>query len=355
MDFDSTVTNFQRLFELIGNNLWSTTLTAIGLILLAIGTAFGGRALKSDPQNTPAWLKSGLFFCLIGGVGFAAAGPTVALVGYWKYPIARVSASTAFDNLETNARISWLIRLIPFDPDTQPTLSIAHLTQLGPPEQKFTFVAAYDELVGYGVDEAVRMIGGVYYSGERVSAIIFPVAGRQLFPANARGLLQVIKNLESDAHTQIATPFLRGMNLSDDENTDLSRANALNYWRWDNYFSYYPHYCQMAQTFRCGLTYSAHNYLSGPNIDWHPLGMAQKDTSRDPCDHPEPNYCAVSDSNSAPNSWKSMKAKFLSGFGSRVFLIQNLTLESIKDRVLIDFGEPEKQYIPDIGLRSSSR
>jgi hypothetical protein len=298
--------------------------------------------------------------CLIGGVLFCASGPLFALLNLSKFPIQRISPAKAFDNLETNERVTWLLRLIPFDPDSQPDLAIGKLKQIGPPEQQYTFVASDDELGGYRVDQAVRMTGLPYSSGQRVSAIIFPVPRppisrtSALFPANARGLLQVIQNIEANTQNHIQNSLFTGTDtLKDDEAVDLRNFNALNYWRWDNYFKFYPRYCQIAHDFECGLTYSAHDHLSGPNTDWHPLGLAQIGTQRDACDIPAADYCKVSDPSSAKNSWKSMEPALLNNFGSRVFLIQNLTIDSIKSRVLIDFGEPEKQYIPNMSLRSN--
>ena len=348
---DSTVSTFQLLLGLIGSNPWSSILSTVGLVLFCFGVAIGTRALKSDPLKTPFWLKFGLYFCLIIGVLFSATGPLVALMAYLRNPIEKVSVATAFGNLETNARITWAIRLIPFDPETQPQLAIGQLKQIGPSEQKYTFVGVYDELVGYGVDDAVRMLGGTYYSPERVSAIIFPLAGRQIYPANARGLLQVIQNIETDEGIQISNSRLLAPDaLSLEESSDLKNTNALNFWRFDSYFQYYPHYCRLAQTFRCDKrnTYSAHAKLGGPNIDWHPLGFAKKNTQHDPCD--DTNYCAVSDANSAHRSWQAAEAKMMMEFGGRAFLMDNLSIDTIKDRVLIDFGEPERQFIPDIGL-----
>src|SRR5262245_8723332 len=57
-------------------------------------------------------------------------------------------AEQAFDDLRTNARLSWLVRMVPYDP-ANPVLSIDKLTHLGAPNEDFTFVADYAELRGY--------------------------------------------------------------------------------------------------------------------------------------------------------------------------------------------------------------
>jgi len=59
---------------------------------------------------------------------------------------------------------------------------------------------------------------------------------------------------------------------------------------------------------------------------------------------PIPSYCAFS-------NWKTVKANFYSKFGARAFLIRNLEIDRIPGRILIDFENPDKQVIPDIGLR----
>jgi hypothetical protein len=359
MDFNSLVSDLQQLFDLATNTQTSSILIVVGLILLLVGIVI---AVKADPATSP--LRYVLIGCLSAGVLFCAAGPLFALFNFSKYPIQRVPVSKAFDNLKTNERVSWLIRLIPYDPnpDGQPNLAIGKLTQIGPQEQQYTFVASDDELAGYPVDQAVRMTGISYSPGQRVSAIIFPVPpqpdtrAKALYPANARGVLQVIQNLESDPRNKITNSLFTGQDtLTAEEAADLKNFNALNNWRWDTNFKFYPHYCQIALDFVCTLPpYSARSYISGPNTDWHPLGLAQISAARDPCDPDiRPNFCKVPDLNSAENSWKAMKSALLKSFGSRVFLMQNLKIDSIQDRVLIDFGEPTTEYIPNMTLRPS--
>ncbi len=152
--------------------------------------------------------------------------------------------------MQSNERMNWLIRLIPYW--RQPDLSIGKLKQLGPPDQHYTFVAADDELGGYRVDKAVRMTGISYSDGQRVSVIIFPVPHQStdrenaLYPANARGLPQVIQNIESapQDHNPISKPLFSGANtLTTEEAADLRNFHALYNWRWSNYFSHYPRYC----------------------------------------------------------------------------------------------------------------
>jgi hypothetical protein len=358
MDPNQLIKDVEGLFDLVTNTQTSSTLIVIGLIVLVLGVVIG---VKIDFAKSPRSLRYAFIGCVSVGVLFCAAGPLFALLNLSKYPIQRVLPSKAFDNLETNERVTWLIRLIPYDPENS-GLAIGNLKQIGPPDQQYSFVASDDELAGYTVEQAVRMTGIPYSHDQRVSAIIFPVPHQPstrtnaLYPANARGLLQVIQNVEANTQNKIENTLFTGSNtLRDDEAADLRNYSALNYWRWDNYFKFYPRYCQIAHDFECDvrLHYSAHSYLSGPNTDWHPLGLAQIGTQKDACDIPVADYCKVSDLNSANNSWKSKKAELLKSFGSRIFLMQNLKIESIKDRVMIDFGEPDKQYIPNMTLRPS--
>lgn len=338
----------EKLLEIIANAPAAATLSAIGFILLIVGVVTALHVLRSDPENTPTWLKFGLFGCLIGGVLFSSAGPGFALLNYQKFPISRVSTKAAFDHLRTNERAYWLVRLISFNPVQHPEFAISKLKQLGPTDQQFTFVASYDELVGYNVDEAVRMIGNTYSEEQHVSAVIFPVAEHQIYPANSRGVLQVIQNIESAANNKISKPLLVGTSsLKEPEIADLARSNALNYWKWDNYKDKFAHYCELTEEFRCNVSYSARNYLGAIGMDWHPLGFAQKNAEEDSCSEPAATYCGISD-------WHAAENALSDHFGARIFLIENLKIDEIPNRVLIDFTNPPNQFIPDLGFRPTA-
>lgn len=140
------------------------------------------------------------------GALFCAAGPSVALLSVNKYSIPKISQDIAYKNLQDNSEVTWLIRLIPYDPNVHNELSIGNLKKLGPPSVRFTFVGPYQELKGYTVAEAVRRLTGSSPDPDmRVSAIIFHLNRKKvrLFPANARGLLQVVKFLEDDVSDNI--------------------------------------------------------------------------------------------------------------------------------------------------------
>jgi hypothetical protein len=163
-------------------------------------------------------------------------------------------------------------------------------------------------LKGYTVAEAVRRLtGGSLGQDMRVSAIIFHLNKKKvrLFPANARGLLQVVKYLEDDKSER-----------------------------------FYPEYCELSHRFRCG-DYDALSLISAIKFDWHPIGISTSNRSN--ICRPNAVYCDAQD-------WETLKEETWSTFGSRIFLIENLDLHDLKDRYLIEFGEPYVQVIPEIGL-----
>jgi hypothetical protein len=260
---------------------------------------------------------------------------------FFNQDIDKISTQQMFDNLRTNARVSWLIRLIPFDPNTQKYLEIGQFDHLGLPTQKYSFVANYQELRGYGVSEAVRMIGGKVQPGDHVSAVIFPLLHTHSFyPANARGLLQVIHAIEHMEGVSISKPFHVKDQTNTDEYGDLTGRYSLDIhsWEWARYGKYFRDYCEVAQKFRCDRSYSVRNLMGDINKDWNPLGFSAKDTDTGVC---APSACEVTD-------WDQAVKRFSANFGARAFLITNLEISSIKERHLIDFENPDHQQIPDV-------
>ena len=151
--------------------------------------------------------------------------------------------------------------------------------------------------------------------------------------------------METKPAADISKPLLNGTNiLAKDELQDLQKDDKLMYWRWDTYKGHFPHYCQIAQEFRCNGDFSAQAHIGRVNEDWNPLGFAVREVKTDPCQPSPKSYCDIKD-------WQDAKSKFKSNFGARVFLIKNMPLASIADAVLIDFGKPGEQIVPDIGIR----
>jgi hypothetical protein len=52
-----------------------------------------------------------------------------------------------------------------------------------------------------------------------------------------------------------------------------------------------------------------------------------------------------------PSDWKKTRSDLKAWFGSRAFLINNLEIIHIPERILIDFEDPARNVIPDIGAR----
>src|SRR5207302_1056641 len=132
---------------------------------------------------------------------------------------------------------------IPFDPVADPGLKVGKLERLGPPKQFFTFVANYEELVGYTAKAALQMTGGTYTDGLHVSAIIFRLRGN-LFPANARGLLQVVREVENRKDIELPQKFLQASNLLNEGEIDDLKSIAISSYRLDNFADKYQHYCE---------------------------------------------------------------------------------------------------------------
>ena len=330
-DISAIVQNLATIYQLIAANTWAATLSVVGFILLLTSIFASYRAISSKPEETPGYLRVFLFVSLIGGIVFSAAGPAIALFYVSEGPITTVSLESAFDKLKDNERAYWLIRLIPFNPQSAPQLAIGKLTNLGQKEQQYTFVAPYEELRGYSVERAIQMTGGTYHQGDHVSAIIFQLEPHQVYPANARGLLQVILDVENSLVDSKDHKFLlkdTDVLKEGDNIRDLSNISIYS-WRWDNYRARYKQYCKAAHEFRCNKAYSARELIGGLYKDWHPIGLAQEE-QKDPCEASADDFCQKSD-------WSEFRKEVLPHFGSRVFLIKNLELSAIGNRYLIEF------------------
>ena len=200
MDISQILDAFAKIVDLVTKNTASSLFSVSGLILILLAAAIGVFGIVK-PSSLQPWHKWLSFVALGVGILLFVAGPGITLFDITENVIPRVSKDTALKRLYENTRVGWLIRLIPFDPIRQPELAINALDKLGPKTQKFTFVAPYDELRGVTVKDAVRRIGGSYADGMHVSAVIFPLNQADegtdvLYPANARGLLQVVFAIE---------------------------------------------------------------------------------------------------------------------------------------------------------------
>lgn len=329
------------VFRLIGESATSTFLSSVGLLLIVIAIAFSVMIARNRGA-VPSGHKIILLTTLIGGMLFSAAGPSVALVDYSKNVIPRITREKALDNLAENSRVGWLIRLIQFDPAKQNSLTIDSLASLGREDHKFSFVAPYEELKGLSAAEAIQKLGGTRYSGHRVSAVIFPVPKEEvIYPGNARGVLQVAAQVESGL-TDGRFLVRNSRVLTRDEEEELNDTRIWT-WRFDNYKDKYIKYCRLTHAFRCESDYTAKRFIGDLNHDWHPLGLSQSVDS-DPCRMSVEKACAS-------NDWDTLKRSVQRSFGSRIFLIRNLSLKDLPGRIMIDFNNPEYQTVPDIGVQ----
>jgi hypothetical protein len=283
--FEGTI---EVLKILVGSSS-TAALLIVGIFLLMLTGVFAYKAVKSKPKEITSFQKVALFVCLVAGLIFSAAGPSLALFYVSQDPIRKKPFDDTFNNLVQNKRVRYAIRLITYNPsDPNPIPSIDKLQQLGPPKQKYSFVADYEELKGYTVREALDLFGIGYISGYHVSAIIFPLHV-DLYPANVRGLLQGVSKVEADVEPN--KRLLGPGKLNQDELDEFGDIDIPSY-RIENFKTFFPHYCDLAKTFFCGR-YPAKELIGGLYRDWHPLGFSQKDPPARPCAVPTDKFCAT--------------------------------------------------------------
>ncbi|MFK4501546.1 hypothetical protein ABIF86_005837 [Bradyrhizobium japonicum] len=339
--FDALTT----VLSIITSSTATAALSAVGVILLFLTVFLAYFALKTPPEKLSRAVWVALYATLIGGITFSAAGPGLALFYVSQNAIKRMGNEQALKNLQENSKANYVVRMVSYDPLEEPGLALDRLESLGPKEQVYSFVASYDELVGYTASEAVEKVGGTYMPGNRVSAIIFPLR-TPLYPANARGLMQVINEVEhrKDIPELKERFFIAERSLGDDAEGEL-RSRAIERYRIESFKTNYRRYCELSQHFKCDkASYSARSYIGGVSRDWHPLGFSQRRPDKDPCTLPAETYCEFKD-------WDKVTAQYRKDFGARVFLIRNLEIAKIPGRILLDFDSPNDQRIPDIGTR----
>lgn len=333
-----------RLFELISESGPAIALSVAGMITFVITVLLVYKAVRSDPGQLPRWFTFCVYFSLTFAVLLSLAGPSIRLVQGMSSGIPVTSAVKAIEKLRVNGRVRWLVRLIPYRAGVTNELDIAHLTALGSAGQRFVFVADYEELRGRTAEAAVEMVGGSLADADRVSAIIFPLERRMLFPANALGLLQVVARIDGEQGASAGyQAFAGSMGLNQEQTRLLTPSlDDLRAWSWERLAQHYVALCGAAQRFRCDERYSAHRLMGSLNRDWNPLGFAQR-SLQTPCEGAIEEVCKSGD-------WDEVRPAS-EEFGARIFLIENYALEQLDGRVLVHFSDPERQVIPDIGLR----
>jgi hypothetical protein len=352
---DTWVEVVPSIYDRVANSRPATIFFVVGIILAILSIVLAIRAIRSKPDELYLIERVGFFLSIVFSIVFPLIGLVIALIPSVAPGPTPVSRDTAIQNLRTNKYVQYCVRLVPYSSDQRPRFE-----RLGPPGQLYTFVADYPELQGHTVADAVEMVGGSVTQVTHVFAVIFSRNDYPIIPANARGLLQVIGQID-DAHK--SDKQYCQFNVKDrttpQEWTDLSN-NRLPTWAFDKYKSFFPDYCAKAFDFinfsttpSCRTASSqtaqdyrtAQDYLGTINSDWNPLGFSEE--GRTTIDR---SACNISNDLDWDETFVGLKGKF----GARAFLIQNLKIADLQGRwlvALIDFTDPEHQVIPDLGVR----
>jgi hypothetical protein len=317
-----------KFFERVGASTPATVLTVFGFASVVLA----GIALFRIRSRSAVWAFGTLALL---GTACVIVGQVVP-IGSDQYEVARppVTAAVAFENLKSNRRVEWLIRMIPYT--SAAPLENGKVDSLGPTGQDYTFVASYEELRGYRVDFAIRKTGYAVRPGQKVIAIIFPLRERELIPANARGVLQVILKLDAK-HAGEAGYTPANVKMLPEKVRNTLDDTGIESWQWDKYQHMYKDFNEQLNAIRLQQgNASALKFMGQLDRDWHPAGYSMIiDTT--------PNWI--------PEDFQLIAAGenvAIPSFGARAFLLQNLKLSEIPGRVIIDFQDPAQQYIPDL-------
>lgn len=345
-DETSILDKLPQLINAVSHSNESSVVTAFGFLFAICTMALVYKAVKSDPDEFDTKYQVLTYLSFFVTLLMAMLGPAIGLLHLpLDSGVTRpVSSKQILDDLRTNAAVTRLIRLLPYTPGTQIDLRLSNLQQLGTPRQRFTFVADYEELRGNKVSEAVHKVGGRVNSGQHVSAIIFPLQGRQLYPANARGLLQIIQTLDRQSRSTAGYVPVDFQPLGQDALRDLELTGQRDYWAWESYGPrFYGSYCRLTQQVRCkAQPYSVLELLGGIYEDWHPLGFSFATPPSNVCARPD-----VKEAQCSIEDWKQTD-QYLRSIGTRVFMIENLKLSELSGIVLMDFAEPYNDRIPTL-------
>jgi hypothetical protein len=342
----------------------SLTLLVLAVVLLSVAIFFSQKALALG-KATPAWLIICLFAAYVGSITAVTAAPTVHLLKL-RSPRA-LQRSDVIHNLKVNERVHYVIRLIPYYQNNKDYLAIGKLTNIGRccdptatdpanqacvkdpapqrcTQQRYVFVADYAELRSLPVLEALSKVGLSTEDVVGVSAIIFPLRGRDLYPANARGVLQIIDNIDREHANDPSSVYRRFEQLSQNIPPAALVEHGVSSYAWQSIGPMYPLYCGVAQIFRCAKPeFSAATRFGRLSRDWHPLGFSRQ-TEELPCS-PAVDLCAVN-----KGGWDEVVSRQITEQTiARAFLIDNYRLGDIPGRLMIDYDNPREQTIVDIG------
>src|SRR5438094_275930 len=112
--FPAVIESITKLYQLVAANTLAATLMVAGLVLIVLTCILAVKVVRSKPEELPIWMRAAFFACLGFGVLFVIAGPTVSWVELTRGGIRRVPLEQSFANLGENARVTWLVRLIPY-------------------------------------------------------------------------------------------------------------------------------------------------------------------------------------------------------------------------------------------------
>jgi hypothetical protein len=309
----------------------STWLTLAGLVLFLLTMAL----VRAKMARAAGGFALVALLTVLGGQGLAVYGKAQAMRHIAWSPM---EPAQAFERLKINTRTDWLIRLIAYDPRAaDQRLSAGRISHLGTAGQRYVFVADYTELRGYTAAQAVYKTGGSLRPGQHVTAIIFRVGDQDLYPANARGLLQVVRRVDSELGGSIPgyRPFsMDGLSKAARKNlADLDITS----WSWAKYAKFYPEFSQEAELFKTGDA-SAASFIGSMAQDWSDLGYSRIVGAPGPQQIPPAFRLTAADGSKIP----------VTEFGARAFLIPNAEIAELPGRTLIEFDAPERQVIPDL-------
>lgn len=337
MSFDvSQAKDFgQWLVDLPGQHSGLAVIFVVGIAALLVSCLLAWRRSSNDHWSVLASIMA-LFFV---GLGFVTASS--GLIGQRERTppvphVVRYAPQQAFENLKRNRTVEYLVRLVAYDPETQPFLRVGKLETLGAEQQSFVFVADYDELRGCTVAEALYRTGHPAMANYQVSGIIFPLLHRSLFPASARGVLQVIQDIDAERKTDAGyKPANLAKYLEPNEIAALTGRDKPDY-RWDSYRGYHRGYSKAIEKLREEKC-SAFDYMGTIERDWNSIGCAE----------------VIGRDDVAPSSFEldagdGLPTLKIANFGARVFLIRNMRIDELKGQVLFHSRNPEQDRIPDL-------
>ena len=229
------------------------------------------------------------------------------------------------------------MRLVAYDP-ANPRLQVDKLTALGAPAEDYTFVSDYEELRGHTVEEAARLSGGAISPGQGVSAILFRLDRRPLFPASVRGMLQVIQEIDKRRAGEPGyKPAGFESRLVPSELEALANRRVVS-WAWNDYRPLFPKYSAVYSDLKA-QSISAFGHVGHIGRDWCAPGCSQL-AGHHTALRPDTMTLELADGTPYP----------IERFGVRVFLIRNLPIAAIEDRKLIDFKDPTRERLPELEM-----